>query len=319
MSANSIFISYGHRDMEPDNWLERLKLYLVPLRRQELVDVWDDSRIGAGSRWREEIKAATERATSAILLVGPAFLASEFIATQELPVLLASGSSRGMRIYPLIVGFCGYKLSALSDYQSFNDPDQPLEVLPRAEQNKVLNSVSATVDKDLRLSRPSDMAIASSVTSTRQAMRILAQELNTTWTTFSAQCRRRDDLKARIRARLKVREHLEFEKFFFRYFDKLDREEKFEFNQIREMTAGSLHDANQKMLSVIEEHPQALEEIPMLVNVRQHLVFWLNKYDRVFVKTPEMCLLYTGVEDGVPFPSGIDRQVQQWLQKHPKS
>ena len=71
------------------------------------------------------------------------------------------------------------------------------------------------------------------------------------------------------------------------------------------------------MLQVIEQQPDLLDEIPSLKELRQHLVFWLNKYDKVFAKTPEMCLLYTGVEDGVPFPDGIDRLVQVWLQKHP--
>jgi len=26
--------------MDPVNWVERLKLYLAPLRRKELVDIW---------------------------------------------------------------------------------------------------------------------------------------------------------------------------------------------------------------------------------------------------------------------------------------
>src|SRR5882762_9274750 len=106
MPGNALFISYGHRDMEPINWLDRLKLYLAPLRRQELVDIWDDSGIRAGSEWRKEIETELKRATSAILLVGPGFLASEFIAAHELPLLLKAAKIRGTKIYPLVVGYC---------------------------------------------------------------------------------------------------------------------------------------------------------------------------------------------------------------------
>ena len=53
-----------------------------------------------------------------------------------------------------------------------------------------------------------------------------------------------------------------------------------------------------------------------MADLRQHLVFWLDKYERVFLKRPEMCLLYTGVEDGVPFPNGVDEKVRRWIKTH---
>jgi hypothetical protein len=313
---NALFISYGHRDMEPVNWVERLKLYLAPLRRQELVDVWDDSMIRAGSEWRREIGAALDRATATILVVGPGFLASDFIAQQELPSLLEAAEGRGAKIYPLVVGYCAYKLSVLEKYQAFNDPDKPLEALTPAEQNKILNGLSLAVDEDLRHGQAPTMPPPLLVTDTRQAMNEIAKYLQNTGAAFVAQSRRRNQLVAMIEDRLKVKENLEYENFFFRYYGKLNDEEKFQFEQIRAMTEGPLHDGNQKILSIIEGHPQVLEEIPRLVALRQHLVFWLNKYDKVFAKRPEMCLLYTGVEDQVPFPKGLDLEVAQWIREH---
>jgi hypothetical protein len=317
MPSNALFISYGRRDMEPIHWLERLKLYLAPLRRQELVDIWDDSKIRVGSEWRKEIKTELERATAAILLVGPGFLASEFVATHELPVLLDAAKTRGAKIYPLIVGYCAYRQSVLEKYQAFNDPDTPLEALGAADQNKILNQVSLTVDEDLRhgavpLKSPQMLA-----TDRRQAMKEIGKELENTGTAFVAQCRRRDDLVEMIEGRLRFKNNLEYENFFFRYYGQLNGEEKFQFEQIRAMTEGPLHEGNQKILQIIEQHPEVLEEIPALTDLRQHLVFWLNKYEKVFSKKPEMCVLYTGVEDGVPFPEGIDKQVAKWIRKHP--
>ena len=41
-----VFISYSHKD---EKWLEKLKQFLRPLEDQELIRVWDDTEIRAGS------------------------------------------------------------------------------------------------------------------------------------------------------------------------------------------------------------------------------------------------------------------------------
>jgi len=302
--------------MAPVHWVERLRLYLAPLRRNESIDVWDDSMIRTGSEWRREIRAALDRAAAAILVVGPGFLASDFIVLEELPSLLEAATTRGAKIYPLVVGYCAYKRSVLEKYQAFNNPDMPLEALTAAEQNKILNGLCMAVDEDLRQGRTPTSPAPRLATDARQAMIEIAEYLQNTGASFQAQCRRRDQLVAMIESRLRVHEGLEYENFFFRYYAKLNGEEKFQFDQIRAMTEGPLHDGNQKILNIIEGHPQVLEEIPVLTALRQHLVFWLNKYDKVFSKRPEMCLLYTGVEDAVPFPEGVDRKVAKWIKAH---
>jgi len=314
--VSSLFISYSHIDMTPTNWLERLKLYLAPLRREERLDTWDDTRIKVGSQWRVEIRKAMELASAAVLLVGPGFLASEFIHDNELPILLSAAQIRGVKIYPLIVGFCAYKCSVLEPYQAFNDLEKPLEILTVAEQNKTLNEVCLLVDKDIRLSRSENSTSQSTQADIRPAIQMIKRNLDDTWTAFVAQCRRRNKLEATIRDRLHIKEMLEYEDFFFRYFPNLNYEEKFQFDQIRAITDGPLYAGNRQILETIENNPKIMDELPEMMNLRQHLVFWLNKYDRVFVKRPEMCLLYTGVEDGVPFPDDIGEIIENWLATH---
>ena len=68
-----VFVSYSHKDR---HWLERLRVALAPVLRGEETDIWDDTRIAPGANWAEEIRAATERARVAVLLVRADFLAS---------------------------------------------------------------------------------------------------------------------------------------------------------------------------------------------------------------------------------------------------
>ena len=103
---HSVFISYGHADMKPVSWIERLRLYLGQNRHAGAIKIWDDSKISAGVDWRQSIATALDHCKAAILLVGPAFLASKFVMSNELPPLLAAARSRGVRIFPLHHACC---------------------------------------------------------------------------------------------------------------------------------------------------------------------------------------------------------------------
>ena len=307
----SLFISYSHADMAPIDWLAKLKLYLAPLRRGELVEVWDDTALRVGEDWRLQIDEAMDRASAAVLLVGPGFLASEFISRQELPALLSAARNHGVKIYPLIVGHCAYRLSDLEPYQAFNEPDDPLESLLPADQNKILNRLSMDVDEALRHAKVVDPG--RKPRDLKAPVRAIGQYLQDTRIAFIAQARRRNDLVNAITKRLKFNNDLEFEKFFYRYYQQMSAEERFQFDQIRAMTEGPLYTGNRGILEIINQNPELLDEISGLTALRQHLVFWLNKYDKVFLNTPKMCLLYTGVEDGVPFPVGLDAEIARFL------
>jgi internalin A len=82
LERTGIFISYSHKDQK---WLEELQVHLKPLIREQDIDIWDDTRLKVGVRWREEIRGAIQRAKAAVLLISPNFMASDFIAQSELP------------------------------------------------------------------------------------------------------------------------------------------------------------------------------------------------------------------------------------------
>ena len=133
-SRISIFISYSHADAK---WLDRLKDHLKVLSRySEDIDYWEDTRLKGGDKWREEIEKAIEKANVAILLVSTAFLASDFIATKELPSILKKAYAEGTIILPLIVSPCAYSISELCEFQAINSPEKTLEDL--ADNNALI-------------------------------------------------------------------------------------------------------------------------------------------------------------------------------------
>jgi hypothetical protein len=141
-ARNLVFVSYSHRDAV---WLERLKTHLKPLERQGLIEVWDDQRIGAGERWRDEIRSALARARVAVLLVSPDFLASDFIAQHELPVLLDAEKGLRSRVVWIPVRPSNHEATELGEYQAAFDPRRALAEMDEAEADRALVAVSKQI------------------------------------------------------------------------------------------------------------------------------------------------------------------------------
>ncbi len=104
-SRRSVFVSYSHADRR---MLERLRTHIKPLQWQGLCDFWDDTRIQAGTDWRREIGSAIEEASVALLLISADWVASQFIADEELPSLLAQARSRGLVVVPVVLSACRF-------------------------------------------------------------------------------------------------------------------------------------------------------------------------------------------------------------------
>jgi hypothetical protein len=141
---SQIFVSYSHKDRQ---FLDRLHVFLKPLQREETVDIWDDTRIAAGSDWQAEIRKALTAAQVAVLFVSADFLASDFIVKNELPPLLAQAESGGTVILSVIVGPCRFhETKSLSRFQAVNEPSKPLRALPPVEREKVFLKLSQVIE-----------------------------------------------------------------------------------------------------------------------------------------------------------------------------
>lgn len=141
---SKIFISYSHKNKE---WADRLETMLKPLVRNQSVDVWSDRKIVPGAQWRKEITAAISSTQVAVLLVSPEFLASDFIAQDELIPLLKAAEKDGVSILWLCLSACLYDETGIERYQAAHDISRPLDSLTPAECNAALVSICREIKK----------------------------------------------------------------------------------------------------------------------------------------------------------------------------
>lgn len=148
---NRVFVSYSHMD---ERWVDRMLVHLTPLQKEGVIDVWSDTRLRPGDDWKMEIERALENASVAVLLVSADFLASEFVAENELPPLLRAAETNGTTILPVIVGPSSFQETpSLRRFQAVNDPRTPLLAMNAWEQEALFDKVAKAVKAAARRSR----------------------------------------------------------------------------------------------------------------------------------------------------------------------
>lgn len=130
---NKVFISYSQKDKD---FLYDIQRHFKPF--SQLIDLWDDTKITPGQRWKEEIKNAIDQTKVAILLVSTDFLGSDFISTDELPPLLKAAEENGAVILILILKPCYFEAFAeLNQYQTVNPPSNPIIKMNEADKEEL--------------------------------------------------------------------------------------------------------------------------------------------------------------------------------------
>jgi len=133
-----VFVSYSHKDKA---WLARILQWLKPLEEEGLLNIWDDSQILPGRKWKDDIERNLAAAKAALLLVTQDFLSSKFVKEDELPPLLRAAEKDGLRILWIAVKPSTYKTTKINDYQAVNDPSKPLSSLKGAARDEALLAI----------------------------------------------------------------------------------------------------------------------------------------------------------------------------------
>ena len=170
--CRAVFISYAQADNESPNrkerWLDRFIEFFKPLVRQEDFTLCSDQDIKIGQDWHQNVQVHLSGAKAVVLLISPAFLALDYIANSELPVILKNATDQGVRIFPILISPSVYKRAkykypdpktgpqqfTLASIQAANPPSETLIEMTEGEQNRVLEKVADQL-ADLLSANPS--------------------------------------------------------------------------------------------------------------------------------------------------------------------
>lgn len=109
------FISYSHKD---EHFLERLKVHLAPMKRDEIIEEWSDVEIPAGSALNTSISEALETSQLFIALVSPDYLASTYCHDIEFKRAQEMQAEGLLMIVPIIVEPCDWKKSPFGNLKA---------------------------------------------------------------------------------------------------------------------------------------------------------------------------------------------------------
>ncbi|MDA5564403.1 toll/interleukin-1 receptor domain-containing protein [Cobetia sp. MMG027] len=104
----TVFLSYSHDD---EAFRNKLESHLSLLRRQNIIEVWHDRKIDAGSEFNEEINHHVRNDDIVVILVSPSFLASDYCYDVELNTALERHCSNDAVVIPVIVRPCDWHSS----------------------------------------------------------------------------------------------------------------------------------------------------------------------------------------------------------------
>jgi hemoglobin-like flavoprotein len=150
---DTIFISYSSKDQK---WLEEFKDALRPGEIRDKYSVWSSRQIPAGKKWDRQIDENLSVAKVALVLVTPDYLASEYVAKNELPQLLDRRSNRGLDLFwvPIEpVKDVDLKLANLYEIEAACPKDRPLSRLAEQDVQQTIGAICEqiirSVDSDL--------------------------------------------------------------------------------------------------------------------------------------------------------------------------
>lgn len=147
---NGVFVSYAHRDEQ--EWLDSFLAHLAFLKRQG-VEIWTDREIKPGARFHEEIQSSLAKAQVAVLLVTPAYLESEYIASHELPNLLQAAESEGLVIFWIPVKPSSYNQCEIAQFQAAHPPSEPLSGLRGSRRDQAFVSIASKLADALSVNK----------------------------------------------------------------------------------------------------------------------------------------------------------------------
>lgn len=123
LRAVELFYSYSHKDAE---FLEQLEEHLALLRRDGVINEWQDRMIGAGAEWERIIGDNLEKADIILLLVSASFIASDFCFGNEMRRAMERHKLGQARVVPVIIRSCDWHAAPFGKIQALPRNGKPV-------------------------------------------------------------------------------------------------------------------------------------------------------------------------------------------------
>ncbi|MDB5600973.1 MAG: toll/interleukin receptor protein [Xanthobacteraceae bacterium] len=165
----TVFISYAHSD---EKLKDQLVMHLAALRREGIVGVWHDRMLKPGEHLDHAIEAALAASDLIILVISPAFIASDYCSEREMVRAFERAARGEAKVVALILRPCRWQNvplmngSKLGDFLAVPKDGKPIitwSVLDEAFDDAVTSIRSLILDSNQEASDPSIKTIPATV------------------------------------------------------------------------------------------------------------------------------------------------------------
>ena len=119
----SVFLSYAHLD---EAECEKFLVHLSQLKRDGLIEPWQDRKITAGSEWAGQIDEHLQSAQVVLLLVSAGFLASDYCNDVEMTRALERSEAGEAKVVSIILTPCDWETSRFAKLQVLPQGGKPV-------------------------------------------------------------------------------------------------------------------------------------------------------------------------------------------------
>ncbi|HYU73243.1 MAG TPA: TIR domain-containing protein [Ktedonobacteraceae bacterium] len=109
-----VFCSYAPED---EHLYHQLETHLSPLKRSQLISLWNRREVGAGADWKKEIDARLSDASLILLLISPDFMASDYCYGIEMEHALERERMNEARVIPILLRPVDWEYAPFGKFQ----------------------------------------------------------------------------------------------------------------------------------------------------------------------------------------------------------
>lgn len=179
------------------------------------------------------------------------------------------------------------------------------------------NQITSSLLKIVELHHwPLEKELSAQVAKQVQVLEEILFQLKLTHRAYIAQCRMRNILMDRLKARFEIESVENYYQVFTRFYNQMDETDLQYHKTIRGYTQNIMKPGHYQVLDLLLENRELVEVFPPLEVLQEHLLFWKSKYESIFEQDESQTLIYLGVEEGVKFPTGIEHEIRKFLAKY---